>query len=314
MSPLSGLIAALVFAVHPDFIFHSGYLMTENNYLFILMVFLTLLTRAIEHSSEATTALAALCLGALHLQRINAAPAGLILAAAWLILSRGRAWRHALLLGAIPFLVLVPWLLRNLAVYNEPIWVNSNAGVHLWLANHPKLDAALTPYIEDQRGALIPEIEAALHDQNGRLKVTYYEYSRIYEKKMWEYARAQPLHFLRNCAIKFVNQFTKVQTTPRAGWLRWNSEENYTRIQRAVLFLGLIGLGAFLVFDRRPAGLAVVLMFLVFAATGSISILSMDGRYGVHLKLFLVLFLSLGAGSVVRRLGWGARPIPPGTS
>jgi hypothetical protein len=301
VSPLAGVIAAVVLAVHPDLIFHSGYLMTENNYLFILVVFLSLLTRTIERPSEVTTALAALCLGALHLQRINAAPAGLILAVAWLIHSRGRAWKHALLLGAVPFLVLVPWLFRNLAVYGEPIWVNSNAGVHLWLANHPKLDAAVTPYIEEQRDALVPEIEKALHDENGRLKVTYYEYSRIYEKRMWEYARAQPVHFLRNCAIKFVNQFSKVQTTPGAGWLRFNSERKYTVFQRTILILGLLGLVAFLALDRRPAGLAVVLMFLVFSATGSISILSVDGRYGVHLKLFLVLFLALGAGALVRR-------------
>ena len=297
VSPLAGLLAASVLATHPDFIFHSGYLMTENNYLFILVVFLSLLTRAIERPSLFLTLAAALSLGALHLQRINAAPAGVILALAWLLYSRGRAWKQALILGVVPFLVLVPWLVRNLAVYGEPIWVNSNAGVHLWLANHPGLDAAATPYIEDQRGALIPEIEAALHDENGRLKVTYYEYSRIYEKKMWEYARAQPLHFLGNCAIKFVNQFVQVQTTPRVAWLRWNSPQNYTLIQRTVLALGLMGLLAFLALQRSAAGFAVVLMFLVFSATGSISILSVDGRYGVHLKLFLALFFGMGAGA-----------------
>ncbi|MEO8362395.1 MAG: hypothetical protein ABI672_20375, partial [Vicinamibacteria bacterium] len=300
--PVAGIIATFILATHPDFIFHSAYLMTENNYLFILVLFLTVLIRAVDKSSLPLTALAAFCLGCLHLQRINAAPAGIVLAVAWLIYSRGRAWKHAALLGIVPFLVLVPWLMRNLAVYNEPIWVNSNAGVHLWLANHPGLDAAATPYIEDQRSALIPEIEARLHDGNGRLTVTYYEYSRIYEAKMWEYARAQPMHFVRNLVIKFFNQFTKVQTGPRIAWLRWNSEENYTLIQRTVLVLGLIGLAAFVSLNRRVSGFAIVIMFLVFSGTGSISILSMDGRYAVHLKLFLVLFIALGTGSIVRWL------------
>lgn len=302
VSPLAGLVAAFLLAVHPDFIYQSAFLMTESNYLFELVLFLYLVTRAVETGSTRWTLFAALSLGILHLQRINAAPAGLAIAAAWLIYTRGKGWRNALLLAAVPFLVLLPWLARNLAIYGEPIWVNSNAGIHLYLANNPKLDAAKDPYIENQRGSLIPEIEAQLHDESGRLKVTYYEYSRIYQQKMWEYVRAQPLHFLRNCAYKFVNQFTEVQTVPRVAWLRWNSEATYTAIQRVVLVLGLAGLLAFVRLRFSPQGAVTVLMFLVFSATGTMSILSTDGRYGVHLKLFLSLFIALGLGALVARL------------
>jgi 4-amino-4-deoxy-L-arabinose transferase-like glycosyltransferase len=305
VSPLAGLTAALLLAVHPDLIYQSAFLMTESNYLFLLTLFLFLITRAIETGSSRWTTAAALSLGLLHLQRINAAPAGVAIAAAWLLYTRGKQWRNALILGAVPFLVLVPWLARNLAVYGEPIWVNSNAGVHLYLANNPKLDAAEHPYIEEQRGALIPEIETRLHDENGRLTVTYYEYSRIYEKKMWEYVRAQPLHFLRNCAYKFVNQFTIVQTGSRVAWLRFNSEALYTAVQRAILVLGLLGLAAFLWTSFTPQGAVLVLMFLVFSATGTMSILSTDGRYGVHLKLFLILFVALGLGGLISRFRHG---------
>jgi 4-amino-4-deoxy-L-arabinose transferase-like glycosyltransferase len=297
-TPLAGLVAAFVLAVHPDFIYQSAFLMTENNYLVLLTLFLFLLTRAVESGSTRMTLLAALALGALHLQRINAAPAGLALAGAWLLYSRGRAWRNAAVLAIVPFLVLVPWLMRNLAVYDEPIWVNSNAGVHLYLANNPKLDAAKHPYIEEQRGALIPEIEARLHDANGRLTVTYYEYSRIYEKKMWEYARAQPMHFLRNCAHKFINQFTVWPTIPRAAWLKYGTERAYLNVQRAVLGLAAMGLLLMLVARPTPPAAVLILMFLVFSATGTMSILSTDGRYGVHLKIFLTFFIALGVAAI----------------
>jgi hypothetical protein len=313
VSPLAGVVAAFLLAVHPDFIYQSAFLLTENNYLFGVVLFLHLASRAVEKNDTRWTLAAAISLGLLHLQRINAAPAGIAIAAAWLVYSRGRAWRNALILGLMPFMVLLPWLFRNLAVYGEPIWVNSNAGLHLYLANNPRLDAAANPYIETQRGALIPEIEAEVHDPSGRLKVTYYEYSRIYEKKMWEYVRAEPLHFLRNCFYKFINQFTEVQTIPRVAWLRFNSEATYTAIQRIVLVLGLLGLAAFLRFRFSPQGAVIVLMFLVFAGTGMMSILSTDGRYGVHLKLFLSLFIALGAGAVHARWrrGEAAPELPP---
>ncbi len=302
ISPLAGILAAFLLAVHPDFIYLSAFLLTEGNYLCELVLFLFLATMAVESGSPQMTLAAALALGVLHLQRINAAPTGVVLAVAWLLYTRGRAWRNALILGVVPFLVLVPWLARNLATYGEPIWVNSNAGIHFYLANHPGLDAAVHPYVEEQSGALVPELEAQLRDRDGRLTVTYYEYSRIYQTKMWEYIREQPGHFLRNCAYKFVNQFTLVQTGPRMAWRRWNSAETYTWTQRAVLGLGLFGLVAFVSLCPSPQGAVIVLMFLAFAAAGTLSILSSDGRYGVHLRLFLTLFIALGAGAVVERL------------
>jgi len=300
----AGVAFAFFVAVFPDFVYWTGYLFTESNYLAALALLVLLLVLWAEAPRTGLAVAASLCLGLLNLQRANTLLLGPTLAVFALAALRRRGLTAALAFLLVPVLVLVPWLARNLRLYGEPIWVSSNAGVHLYLANHPGLDPRATPYLEQimARGeGLVPPLERRLRNPDGKLRVTYYAYSRRYAAKVREYVLQEPLHFARNLVIKFANQFVLVQSGPRAAWPIFNSEAAYRALHRVVLAGGLLGLAVTLL--RRPS-VAVALcavMFAYFAATGALSILVEDGRYNVTLKFFLLLFLATGAASALRR-------------
>jgi 4-amino-4-deoxy-L-arabinose transferase-like glycosyltransferase len=301
LSWTAGVAFAFLVAVFPDFVYWSAYIFTESNYLAALALLVLLLIRWAETPRTGLAVAASLCLGLVDLQRANTLLLGPILAVFALATLRRRGFGSAVAFLLVPVLVLVPWLVRNLEVYGEPIWVSSNAGIHLYLANHPGLDPRQTPYLEQivARGeGLVAGLERRLRDPGGRLRVTYYRYSRSYAAQFREYALGQPIHFARNVAIKFVNQFALVQDVPRTAWPVFNSELAYRILHRFVLVGGLLGL--VITLRRRPSRPVALcaVTFAYFAAMGGLSILVEDGRYNVTLKFFLLLFLATGMAAL----------------
>lgn len=303
-SSAAAMAMAVAVAIHPDFVFWCGYLMTESNYLVGLGVVLWLLCRWQEQPTDARALLAALGLGLLHLQRMN----GMLLGPALALYALGRlgrrGWRPALMFALVPYLVLTPWLARNLHRYGEPIWVSSNAGVHFHFANHLELDPRRTPYLEQvvarDPPPLVPAIEQAYRGPDGRLKATYYRYSKAYMAVARDYVRHHPLHFLRNLAIKFVNQFWLVQDGGRVAVAAFRSPLAYRLLHAAVLGGGVAGAVALLLRRRGPALCLVLTVFLFYAGMGSLSILATDGRYSLNLTYFLLLLATAGGEVLVR--------------
>jgi hypothetical protein len=302
VSPLAGAVLALLLAVHPDFVYWPAYLMTESNYAVGLAVLLYLLARWAERPCLALAFAAGACLGMLHLQRVNGLFLGIVLALWALKRPGGRdRVRSALAFALVPFLVLLPWLARNLAVYGEPILVNSNAGVHLHFANHASLDARATPYLDDalaKGGVLVPELEARYRNREGKLrsKLTYYDYSQAYLGIVRSYVLDDPLHFLGNYVVKLGNQFTLIQDTSRQSVPFLAAPGRYEALHWVVLLGGLAGLVCSLATAPRGGRVLIAIVFAYYALMGGLSILEKDGRYNLNLKLFLLSFLSAGLG------------------
>jgi hypothetical protein len=57
------------------------------------------------------------------------------LAALWLLTRR--QWRAALVVVGVTAMVIVPWTIRNLGVYDRPVLIASDGGVTFWTGNHP---------------------------------------------------------------------------------------------------------------------------------------------------------------------------------
>jgi 4-amino-4-deoxy-L-arabinose transferase-like glycosyltransferase len=305
-SPAAGLACAFLTALHPDFVQWSGYLLTESNYLAGFSLLALLLARWAEAPTLARAVGAALVLGLLNLERPNAfwlPPLLALLALAFIGARRGLPAAAVFLL--VPLTVLLPWRQRNVAVYGEPIWVSSNMGVYMYLANSPELDVLVTPHMDGAnrgRRLLSAGIEARFRNpENGRLRVTYYQYSQAYSAAFRSYVRARPLHFARNYAAKLVAQFWLVPDSPPVCSRFGIPPAAYKGAQRVIVLLGLAGLAATLGWSPNRAAVACASLFGYFTLAGGLAGTDVAGRYTIVLRFLLVVFLATGLASGAAR-------------
>ena len=138
-----GLIAGLLVALYPDFIFYSSLLASENLFIALLCGSIMLLILASEHSGRRASLLvgaAGLLLGAGALTRASAMVVSVLFVPLLLLAPAKdprlgqRVLRCALLLGCVA-LVILPWLIRNQIVMGRPVFA-TEGGYTLWIGNH----------------------------------------------------------------------------------------------------------------------------------------------------------------------------------
>ena len=310
VSPLAGIIFAFMVAVFPDFVYWTEALQTENNYLFGLTLLLYLLLFWNKNPKPFNAFVASLCLGLLTLQRGNSLLLGPALALFALFAFKETRTRFcALIFLIVPFFVLLPWLARNLEKYQEPILVCSIAGLQLHLGNRLNYSPIKTPYIfkemneNKNHNVLIPEIEEKCRAKDGNpgpynfigtLKTTGYKYSSMYQKAALSYIFNHPIHSLKNYALKMFNQFYLIQDGKRIAVPFLNYKRVYRLLHRIILFGGFAGLFLLLVWGMSRDLYLIATVFAYYAGTGALFSLSMDGRFNLYLKLFLMIFLASG--------------------
>jgi hypothetical protein len=143
--PASGVAAAAIASVYPPLVWICAYVLSEALYSTMALITVFLLDLALDRAECSGTpswirrggvlaVLAGVVLGAAILVR----PAMLFflpLAALWLVARRRVALAAALLAAAM--LVVAPWTIRNLRVYDRFVLVASEGGVTFWTGNHP---------------------------------------------------------------------------------------------------------------------------------------------------------------------------------
>jgi 4-amino-4-deoxy-L-arabinose transferase-like glycosyltransferase len=138
-----GLIAGLLVALYPDFIFYSSLLASENLFVALLSGAVLLLILAEEHSGRKAGLLvgaAGLLMGAGALTRASAMVVSILFVPLLLLVPakekglKQRILRCAILLGCVA-LVVLPWLIRNQIVMGRPVFA-TEGGITLWIGNH----------------------------------------------------------------------------------------------------------------------------------------------------------------------------------
>ncbi len=314
--PVAGLIIALLFAIYPEFVFHTEILQVESNYLSGLTMLLLFLSYWIKTKSAWWAFFSAFMVGCLTLQRSISLglPVFLFLLALYSVKKKSAI--HLLIFLCVPFCVIVPWFVRNLVVYREPILVGSVEGIAFYVSNNRKLDPLKVPYAffeiltNKNYNVFVPHIEKQYRRPDGKkfatnnegtLLVSWYKYSEAYKKEALTYIKHHPMHFFKNIALKTWNQFWLVQDLPKKAVRCFDNKLTFWILHRILLLGGFLGFFIVLAWHRKKEYLPVITLFIYYAVILSLSTLDPSGRYNIYLKLFLIIFFACGCNLVLLR-------------
>jgi hypothetical protein len=157
--PAAGVAAAAMAAVYPPLVWICAYVLSESLYSTVALATVLILNLSIDRADRSTDPSPATCVndevardrgwrrsgGGLAILAGLAAGAAILVrpamllflpvAGVWLLARRRIAVAVALAIGAL--LVVAPWTVRNLRVYDRFVLVASEGGVTFWTGNHP---------------------------------------------------------------------------------------------------------------------------------------------------------------------------------
>ena len=161
------LVAAGVWALWPNLVFHSGIVLTETLFLFLLVLMLLVLLPTPE-LARYPGVWRLVATGALFGLSALVRPVSLVIAPLFLVLwwpaGVGRALRNLAVVGVATVAVIVPWTIRNAITMDSPILLSANLGDNLCIGNNPQANGAFSldpahPCFAGIEPAPRPEIE-----------------------------------------------------------------------------------------------------------------------------------------------------------
>jgi hypothetical protein len=164
-----GLAAAAVMAFWPNLIFHTGVVLTETLFMFLLAAILlvTLASAPVARSPGAARLLTVGALfGLLGLVRPTSLVLGPLFLLFWLPAGARRALARTALVAAATFAVILPWTVRNWAQLGDPVAISTNTGDNVCIGYNPDATGA---YGDPGNYCLGSEVEAGLGDDTRSL-------------------------------------------------------------------------------------------------------------------------------------------------
>ena len=280
-----GLVAALLSAVYPYYVYISGALYATQTTTILLLLVVYLAVRASQTKGLAPLVLQGIALGALILTRSIAfvlVPVSLLWG--WQKHGLGRA----LIVGLVAVATVAPWTVRNCVVTGEFIPVSVGGGREFLVGVAPGATGS------SQTRTPLPEGVKELRFTMGEMEWDRYCFSRGLE-----YASAEPGRYLHLYAAKFLNLYRfypKTMTSNEFTGSRttWISLLTYG----PVLLLAIAGLWI----ERRrwkdylpPLG-AVAGFSLVYPAFTTCV------RYRLPIDAYLILFAAVAVGALATRI------------
>lgn len=315
-SPGTAVVAAAICAVNPYLIFISAYLLTENLYIVILLVFLSVVPhpRALENGWRASVT-AGLLLGLATASRPTALVFALWVVGCTVFLARSRPLSR-ITRGIVVLLLLVatllPWAARNAAVFGRWTFLTTHGGTTFYQGNNPKVLE-----VPQYRGGVAPL--GALPGYSELEGLSPHERDAAARRLGLEYIRANkgdvPLLLWNKFARMWRFKSDVGMSGIRSGW--WWSRESLAGNLAAALDVGILYallamplfiLGLILTFRDRDDLLLLYGIVIVHTLVGLVFFGSLRMRLPV--EPVIALFAAEALVRVVTRFRPVARDVP----
>lgn len=268
-----GIIAAVLFAFHPDLIEISAMLMTETLYLFLTVITISLFVYLYKKPTYLTAAFLGLSFGLAYLTRqtvIFFIPIFLY------FFYRQKLLKYFLIFVFASIFILIPWVVRNYIVYQKFIPATVNGGYNLWIGNRLGSDG---------EQAMPKDVNDYIAN-NGAIEGSEKGKSEFY-KFVWNH----PLEFVKLCFLRTMKYFSLIR--PMGFWFYQQGLGQFifilsSAVYSAILFmLGLAGI--LLSLKAKNKFLYYLLAFTICAPT-PIILTVVETRYRFQIYPFLAIF------------------------
>lgn len=130
----TGIIAGVIWALYPYYIYYSAYAMSETVHISLLPAVVWLTLRAMKKRNWGLGA--GIAGGILFLFRSTAL---FLLPLQLIFVCFRKQWKSALLLLGGFILICIPWVVRNQMVMGSPLLMPTKGSLNLWMRNNPEI-------------------------------------------------------------------------------------------------------------------------------------------------------------------------------
>lgn len=314
------LIGALLFAVHPFFLYNAAAIQTETLHTFLMTLAVVLFLKGLKRGRMlvAESAAAGVSIGLAALSKPSALGVGLVLIAliAALTFRQGGSLKAAVLSVVMMFAAILPWSFYNLQTRGEFILVNDAGGFNLWLGNNPATLRLYEGSFENERDAqiytdylgkgLANEQIVEFEVSGGYAELTAREREKRWSAKAIETMRDQPGTTLRLFFWKFF-----------AMWKPFLSSNSYSTwaaivsglVQVPLFILGVIGL-YFVGRDKDTRKFALLFIVLAVAVTAIHVLIVSSMRLRMpYIDPLILIFAGIAIGKILMMVPIGEKLI-----
>lgn len=314
---LVALLAGLLFAVNPFFVYQAAAIQTEALHTFLVTLALLLFVKMVVSEAPFDLKTAAACgvaFGLAALCKNSALGVCIVLAVAMIVLffKRKNSFAAAALMIVAMFAAILPWSFYNLSTRGEFILINDASGFVAWIGNHPAnlriyegkfASREETQQYQDYLGkTLAAEQVAEWERAEGYSNLSFKQREGLWRQKAIENAKAEPGITARLIGWKLL-----------AYWRPWLSSDIYSTkgmlLSAALLVplfvLGLIGL---FIAGRRERSKKVVILYVIMllfvTAVHAVLVSTMRLRLP-YVDPFMTIFAAIAIVAILSRFGKG---------